>query len=115
MATELSAPRKAFPYVEEWLNANMEGRWELGEDTGGNDVPFVFEEDLSPQEIQDFNDAVGSARSRHVMDEDQYRAIKDDIGNMKSYLNASAPTQAQTVTVVKSMIRVIRAMMNDSA
>lgn len=112
---ELTITTEALPEVERWLADSWADKGYTVADAGDGHSTITFAEPLTNAQKHLFDQVVAEQEGRSALPPERRAAVKDDVANMKAYLNASAPTQAQTVTVVKSMIRVIRAMMNDSA
>jgi hypothetical protein len=67
--------------------------------------------DLTPSELAIVTDVVGSAKSK--IPYDLYVDIKDELPVLRSFMQTASPTNAQQTTAVKSIIRVIRAVIKD--
>lgn len=94
------------------LVARQIGRMPLVVETA---PPFtlIFTPDLTTAEIDLLNRVVATFTAPLFSAPDNYDAIRAEVPTLRAYYQNAAPTGAQTVTAVKSIIAVLRAMLRD--
>jgi len=81
-------------------------------DAANGQVVYTFTVDLTAAEVQTFADCVGTTRTRNVsITLAEYRAIRGDLANLRTFLGLATPTAAQTAAATKSVIRVLAALL----
>src|SRR4029077_1940613 len=82
---------------------------------GTNAPPTALEwtPDLSLAEQTTLDRIIGASGKGFDLTPGEYQAIKDEVVTLSAYLGAASPTQAQTVTALKALIRVVRAMVRE--
>ncbi len=84
--------------------------------TNGTEQPptaLEFTPDLSAPEIATLAQIVGASGKSFDLAPSEYQAIKDEVAALAAYLAAASPTAAQTVVALKSLIRVVRAIVRE--
>jgi hypothetical protein len=82
--------------------------------TEADDVwTYEWDTDLTTQQADDFDSLVQEVRRR--TEPPDYDAMKPHFDTLKAYYGASAPTQAQTITALKSVIVVLREMWKEDS
>ena len=72
-----------------------------------------FTPDLSAAEAATLAQIFAAAAKGVDLTPTEYQAIKDEVSTLSAYLGAASPTAAQTVTALKSLIRVVRALVRE--
>jgi len=68
------------------------------------DWVWVWAEDFTPEQEAEWDDIVKRARRRT----EPMPPLQDEWDAMRAYYNAPSPTEAQTVTTLKAVIKVLR-------
>ena len=76
-------------------------------------ITFHFTPDLSTSEAATFAELDALARSGLAIDPADWPAVRDELPTLRAFMQASSPTAAQSVAAVKSIVRVLRAILKD--
>jgi hypothetical protein len=72
-----------------------------------------FTPDLTIGETTTLAQIIGASAKSFDLTPGEYQAIKDEAAALAAYLGAASPTAAQTVTALKALIRVVRAIVRE--
>jgi hypothetical protein len=78
---------------------------------GQGTITYRYTPDLTAAEATTFDRLVSLARQRSVtITPAEWNAIQPDVATAKTYLGLASPTAAQTATALKSLIRIVAAL-----
>jgi hypothetical protein len=111
MATVITVPQWAYADVVNLMLA--EGMTEADNTEGdGTTSTMTWNTDLPSAQVDRINDMIGATKSGVSID--FYQSLEEEIPILKAYTNQNNPTNAQSVTAIKSIIRVLRAIVRDA-
>jgi hypothetical protein len=79
----------------------------------GTPLALEFTPDLSAAEVATLADILTAAARPVPLQPSDEAIIKAEAPTLRAYMQANSPTNAQTVAALKSLIRVVRALVKD--
>ena len=85
----------------------------FGSGFGNANCVISWTPDLSPADQATLQSVLKLVTGVTLITPAERTALEPDFVNLRAYANAASPTNAQTVTAVKSLINFVRAIVND--